>query len=184
MELPPGYILVKETEYRTLLKRVEELEMLLRKNSNNSSKPPSSDGLKRTIKNNREKSNRKPGAQNGHQGSGLSPFTEVDKEIECKVEGQCNCGSDLSKEKTICTEKRQIIDLPEKLFEIIEYLVEVKQCRCGKIHKGKLDYNQRVQYGERVKALLVYMNIQQQIPFERLQKFIKDIIGSRVKMQV
>ena len=177
MELPQGYILVKEAEYRTLLRRVEELEMLLRKNSNNSSKPPSSDGLKRTIKNNREKSNRKPGAQNGHEGSGLSPFTEVDKEMECKVEGKCNCGADLSRQKTICTEKRQIIDLPEKLFEIIEYLVEVKQCQCGKIHKGQLDYHQRVQYGKRIKALLVYMNIQQQIPFERLQEFIKDIIG-------
>ena len=94
--------------------------MLLRKNSNNSSYPPSSDGLKRTIKNNREKSNRKHGAQNEHQGSGLSPFTEVDKEVECKVEGKCNYRAELSKQKTIGTEKRQLIDLPEKLFEIIE----------------------------------------------------------------
>ena len=157
--------------------RIKELEARLNQNSNNSSRPPSSDGLKKVIKNNREKSNRNPGAQPGHKGSGLSPFTAVDKEIKCAVEGTCACGADLTRLPVFNTEKRQVIDLPEKLFEVREYSVEVKRCTCGKVHKAALAYEQRVQYGERIKALLVYMNVHQQIPYERLQELFRDIIG-------
>ena len=55
-----------------LRKRVEELESQINKNSSNSSKPPSSDGYKRTIKNNRIKSGKKIGGQKGHEGSSQS----------------------------------------------------------------------------------------------------------------
>jgi transposase len=73
-----------------------------------------------------------------------------------------------------------VIDLPEKLFDVVEYLVEVKRCVCGKIHKAELEYEQRVQYGKRLKALLVYMNVQQQIPFDRLQELTTDIFGLKI----
>ena len=45
-----------------LEKRVEELLAIINKNSGNSGKPPSSDGLKK-IKNSREKSGRSVGGQ-------------------------------------------------------------------------------------------------------------------------
>ena len=68
MEIPPGYILIEESKFNEMMaliskleKRVVELESQLNKNSSNSSKPPSSDGLKKAIKNSREKSNRKQG---------------------------------------------------------------------------------------------------------------------------
>ena len=192
MNTPEGYVPLSELlqlqqENKMLkallveaLARIEELEARLNQSSNNSSKPPSSDGLKKTIKNNREKTARKPGAQPGHQGSGLTPFTSVDKEVKRALAGQCECGADLTKQPVINTEKRQVIDLPEKLFEVVEYLVEVKRCMCGKTHKAELEYEQRVQYGKRFKALLVYMNVQQQIPYDRLQEFTRDIIGLTV----
>jgi transposase len=47
------------------------LELQLSKTSKNSSKPPSSDGYKKEVKNNRVKSGLKPGAQKGHRGSTL-----------------------------------------------------------------------------------------------------------------
>ena len=159
------------------LKKIDELEARLNKNSNNSSKPPSSDNYKKSIKNNREKGKRKPGGQPGHKGSGLSLFTEIDKTLECKVEGKCECGKDLEKQKTITIEKRQVIDLPEKPIEVRELHVEVKQCSCGKVHKGKTEYNQGVQYGNKIKSFFVYLNTYQQIPMNRLQEFAKDIFG-------
>lgn len=198
MKIPKGYILIKQTEYDSmlktisqlmirvveleeqnikLLKRIEELETQKNKDSRNSSKPPSSDGLKKTIKNNREKSKRNQGAQPGHKGSGLSLMKEIDKTVSHSVEGNCDCGASLKQQPTVKVEQRQVIDFPEKLIEVTEHLVEVKACGCGKIHKAVCDYPARVQYGEKVKTFLVYCNQYQQIPFERLQHFVHDMFG-------
>lgn len=177
MQSQGEYITIKRSDYEALLRRIAELEARLNKNSNNSSKPPSSDGLQKTLKNNREKSGRKPGAQEGHKGSGLKLFAKVDKEVACRVSGKCGCGAELTRQAVINIEKKQVVDLPEKLFEVVEYSIEVKKCRCGQIHKAALPYQQRVQYGARLKAFLVYLNVYQQIPFERIQEFVSDIVG-------
>ena len=47
-----------------LQERIKELENRLSRNSGNSHQPPSSDGHRKEIKNNREKSENKAGAQN------------------------------------------------------------------------------------------------------------------------
>lgn len=199
MQVPEGYILIKKTEYDGLLqtikvlmlkcedlekqnlkliKRIEELESQLNKNSKNSSKPPSSDGLKKKIKNNRVKSNRKQGAQQGHKGSGLSAVENPDVIISCKVEKtKCECGLDLRNVKSIREEKRQIIDIAEVLTRVVEYLVEVKKCKCGKEHKGICELNGRVQYGNKIKALFTYLNVYQLLPADRIQQLCKDLFG-------
>jgi len=177
MQIPEGYILVKQTDYDALLKRLSELEAIVNKNSSNSSKPPSSDGLKKKIKNNRQKSNRKAGAQVGHKGKGLSPMEKVDEEIFCPVNETCECGAEMSGRKSVRIEKRQVIDTPEKLIHVKEYQVEVKLCKCGKEHKGNCHYTQRVQYGEGLKSMLVYFNQYQLIPTERVQEMMKDLFG-------
>ncbi|HBM17055.1 MAG TPA: hypothetical protein DD381_12030, partial [Lentisphaeria bacterium] len=84
--LPEGYVMIKQEDFLRIMARIEELEGRLKKNSNNSSKPPSSDGSGKVIKNNREKSTRSQGAQTGHKGNGLTPYTVVDKEITLRAE--------------------------------------------------------------------------------------------------
>ena len=139
----------------SLLKRVEELEAQINKNSNNSSKPPSRDGLKKKTKNNREKSNRKQGAQPGHKGSGLVAVENPDEIISCKVEKTtCEWGLDLRNVKPEREEKRQVIDIAQVLTKVVEYLVEVKKCKCGKEHKGVCDLTGRVQYGNKPKKFI------------------------------
>ncbi len=199
MQVPEGYILLKKTEYekllrrvdellvrceelenqnRKLVKRIDELEFEKHKNSNNSSKPPSSDGLKKVVKNNREKSNRKQGGQPGHHGSGLSAFAKADVTISCKVkQTKCKYGKDLQFVQPLREEKRQVIDIAEILIKVVDYLIEVKKCSCGKEHKGVCEFNGRVQYGKRLKSLLTYLNVYQMLPAERIQEFCKDIFG-------
>ena len=60
-----------QEQVRMLVERVQELEGRLAKDSRNSSKPPSSDGLARKPKSLRHRSGKPPGGQPGHRGQHL-----------------------------------------------------------------------------------------------------------------
>ena len=178
------YISIKKEEFEQILssleflrQRVEDLELQLSKTSKNSSKPPSSDGYKKEVKNNRVKSGLKPGAQKGHRGSTLKMVETPDIVQKHEVYGTCSCGKDLSTLPLTKLHKRQVFDIPPKLLEVTEHQVEVKQCSCGKTHEAWCAYIGPVQYGPKIKALATYMNQYQLLPYNRLQEFMKDAIG-------
>lgn len=93
--------------------RVAELEARLGKNSRNSSKPPSSDGLaKPAPKSLRKPSGRRPGKQQGGQGFRLQPRSVPD-EVRTHVPSGCGgCGADLADAPVVGVETRQVFDLP------------------------------------------------------------------------
>ena len=191
MQVPKGYIIIKEEDYlamqqlivqlqnqvKLLQQRIEDLESQLKNNSSNSHKPPSSDGYKKKIKNNRIKSDKKQGAQKGHKGVTLTMTDTLDHIVERKVQGQCSCGRFWSDQPTINKQRRQVIDLPKKFIETTEYRIEIKQCGCGEIHYGETGRLILVQYGNRVKVLAVYMNKYEHIPYERLQDIFRNCFG-------
>ncbi|MCX6272788.1 MAG: DUF6444 domain-containing protein [Bacteroidetes bacterium] len=84
-----------------LEQQLKELEQQLKKNSTNSHKPSSTDVFRKPIQNNREKSEKKHGAQPGHKGTTLKMVEKPDKIINRTVDGKCNCGRDLSKQDLI-----------------------------------------------------------------------------------
>src|SRR5229473_6882453 len=65
-----------------LVARIQELEARLAKDSHNSSKPPSSDGLARKTKSLRRRSGKKPGGQLGHRGETLRLVGVPDAVVE------------------------------------------------------------------------------------------------------
>ena len=106
-----------------LTSRVDELEDRLNKNSQNSNKPPSSDGLrKKPVKRPAftRKKGKKVGGQEGHQGKTLE-FCVTPDFVEEYLPKQCGCGEKLDKREAKIVEKRQVFDLPEPKLEVTEH---------------------------------------------------------------
>lgn len=162
-----------------LMERIEQLEKRLSQDSHNSSKPPSSDGLKRSKKTSslKGKSNKKSGGQKGHNGSHLNMVATPDQTIIHKLDNNCGCGHPLT--DIVCSDykKRQVFDLPPLTIEVTEHRAEVKKCLCGKIHVADFPagVNSPTQYGPRIKSHLIYLMVYQHIPYERTVELISDV---------
>ena len=173
----------QEQMLQSLRERIEKLEAQLGKNSQNSSKPPSSDGLKRKNRSLRTRSGRKPGGQEGHKGSTLS-FCEKPTEVkDCPAKECSHCGHDLSSQEALIYEKRQIFEWPEVHLKVTEYRSEIKACPvCHAETKGKFpeEVKQAVQYGSHLKGLAVYFNQYQFLPYERLGEVFEVLCGQSI----
>ena len=105
---------------QTLSARVRELEGQLSKNSKNSSKPPSSDGLKKTTSQ-RKPSGNKPGCQQGHEGKTLERVETPDVVVLMDLPTQCDvCAAPLARELAEIDQRRQVIDIPVVKYEVTE----------------------------------------------------------------
>ena len=165
-----------------LLEEIAELKRRLNLDSGNSSKPPSSDGLRKkpAPKSLRTKSGKPSGGQLGHVGTTLEQIAVPDM-TELHAVTQCpHCMADLSQVAVSRIIKRQVFDLPEPRVEVTEHQVEVKRCPCcGKEVLGVFpsDVSAPVQYGPRVRGHVIYFLHQQLIPEDRLQLLFEDLFG-------
>lgn len=169
------------SQVQQLTSRVHELEAQLAKNSSNSGKPPSSDGLSKPKTSSlRGKSGKKAGGQPGHKGYTLQRVSNPDS-IEIHSPNACeNCQNSLAQVAASNVEKRQVFDLPEVSIKVTEHHAESKLCPCcGHKNKGKFPENVKapIQYGERVRALAAYLEHQHLIPFNRLTQIFEDLYG-------
>ena len=175
-----SYIRHLETTIQLLQIQVHDLEARLSKNSSNSSKPPGSDGLKKKPKSLRGKSDKKPGAQQGHVGKGLAQVGTPDLIVTYSATNCHGCGLNLGRVDGACAEKRQVFDIPQPKIEVAEHQALEKQCPCcGELNRGIFPENIRgpVQYGERVQALMVYFAHQHFIPVDRVCQIFEDVFG-------
>src|SRR3990170_4656462 len=110
----------------TLTARVEELERQRSLDSHNSSKPPSTDppDSRPSPKSLRQPSGRKSGGQPGHPGSTLRMVAKPDRVVRHPPEHCESCGASLADAPIVQVERRQVIDLPPVLVEVVEHQVE------------------------------------------------------------
>jgi len=160
--------------------RIQALEDQLARNSGNSGKPPSSDGLKKKPRSLREKGKRKSGGQKGHKGHTLEMVTHPDHSVSHALTTCPHCQTDVSAVSVERVEKRQVFDLPEVRLEVTEHQGEVKTCPCCG-EKGKARFpegvERAVQYGNRIKAQAVYLNTYQLLPLARISELFEDFYG-------
>ena len=164
--------------------RIEYLEAQLAKNSSNSGKPPSSDGLKKPApKSQREKGKRASGGQPGHKGKTLEAVTQPDAVVVHKVDICPQCQHDLSGVAVEAVSQRQVFELPPLRLYVTEHQVESKRCpQCRRQVRAAFPdgVEQPTQYGARFKALLVYLNAYQLLPLRRITELTQDWFGQRV----
>ena len=151
-------------------------QMSVRKDSNNSSMPPSGD-FRRKTRSLRRASGLKPGGQPGHKGTTLE-MTDSPDHIEPLVPLFCGiCAKGLDTEKAELIERRQVIDIPPIEAKTTEYLLYGIPCDCGHLQVASFPegVDNHIQYGPNISALTVYHNVYQYIPFKRLQDFFTHI---------
>ncbi len=158
--------------------RIAELEARLTRTSRNSSQPPSMDGFRR-VQSPRKKGERSPGGQSGHKGQTLEMVENPD-EIELHSVQECQgCGASLVDENPVKIERRQVHDA-EFRIQVTEHRAEHKRCpHCGQVTRAGFpsDVQFRVQYGQNLKALMVYLCVYQLIPYDRIRETFSDIFG-------
>jgi transposase len=162
--------------------RIAELERRLNKNSSNSSKPPSSDGLKRTNSLRPKNSGRKPGGQPGHPGQTLQASQTPDITVNLPLNSCPECGGDLTNQPLESEEKRQVFDLPDNKMLVTEYLAQRKACRhCGALVSAGFPcgVTAPVQYGPGMQSAMTYLNVRQVIPCARVAEIFQDLFGHR-----
>ena len=161
--------------------RIQLLEGQLKKNSRNSSKPPSSDGyLKPTPKSLRLQTGRKPGGQENHQGKTLEMTAHPDKIIRHETQERCReCTHSLENVSSTVT-RRQVFDLPPVSVVVTEHEAEVKICPgCGTENRGEFSHGVSgvTNYGPRVQSLALYLTGQQLLPYERTSNLFSDLFS-------
>lgn len=163
--------------------RIKELERRLGLNSGNSGKPPSSDGYgkKPTPQNLREKTGKKSGGQDGHEGKTLKQVETPNTIIDHYPSACAGCGEALGLEQATGHRKRQVFDLPKpQPVEVTEHRAH----RCACLHcdtktdaSFPADVTAAAQYGANIAALVVYLQHWHFIPEDRLAELIKDVFG-------
>jgi len=169
------------SRFTKLEERVAYLERIIAKDSHNSHKPPSSDGLKTPkTKSLRQPSGLLPGGQKGHEGHTLAMSDNPDSIEWHRVEQCSHCKRLLTDVTSNKYESRQEFDIPPIKIVVVEHRTEIKNCPyCGNIQKADFPatIQQPVQYGPGLKSLAVYLSNYQFVPYERMSEFFRDIFS-------
>lgn len=173
----------KDRLIEALFARMDALEAKLGMNSENSSKPPSSDGLAKKPKKTsslRGKSDKTVGGQPGHKGSTLKRVAEPSETVDHHLPGRCSrCHHALPLEMAQVLERRQVFDVPTAEFDVIEHRTYTVRCACGQRHDSVFpaEVSETVQYGPNVRALGVHLTQGQMLPYARAAELISELYG-------
>ena len=173
-----------EAEIAALREENAELKRQLGQNSQNSSKPPSTDSpfTKPAPKSLRRKSGRKPGGQPGHPGSTLALVDHPDETLRHEPGSCSGCGTDLARAAVAGMERRQVFDLPPMTVRVTEHRLIARRCACGTTTCAAAPdgVTARVSYGPRITAIILYLYVGQFLSKNRTAQALAELFGTPV----
>lgn len=177
-------------QIRQLTVRVEQLERQVRRDSSNSSKPPSSDSIftKQTTKQParkgrslRERTGRRPGKQPGDSGTTMQLVEDPHARVACPAAVCSGCRRDLSDVPVSAQQRRQVTDItPPPPPTTIEYLLQAKVCPdCGQtsVGQGPVGVRARAQFGVETHAQAANLVCGQHLPIWRAARLLGQLGG-------
>ena len=167
---------------KELSEKIDELLQRINKNSKNSSKPPSSDGLaKPIIKSTRASTDKKQGGQTGHQGAYLSITSKPDIVIQHMPEACEGCFHyDKCKGTACIAEKRHVIDAVVETRITEHQSLVIQECPLKKeIVKGQFpnEIKATVQYGTNLNSLVVALNTVGAVSVNRTHEILSSVFN-------
>ncbi|WP_146211203.1 IS66 family transposase [Quadrisphaera granulorum] len=157
--------------------------------SRTSSKPPSSDGLRKpptpAPTSRRTKTGRKPGGQLGHDGAALAQVADPDDVIDHRPRACSGCAASLADAVVTSIAARQVADLPENVrLAWTEHRIATCVCECGaRTSAGVADgvpagVSAPVQYGPRVRAAAAWLVAEHYLPIARAAAVLAGLSGA------
>ena len=164
-----------------LEREVAQLKARLAQNSQNSSKPPSTDppGTQRPPK---QSSGRRPGAQPGHRGVTRAVAAQVDEVVELKPQRCGHCARAL-KGSDPQPHRHQVTELPPVQPHITEYRQHTLACTCGHETRAGLPEGVPVgQFGPRLLATVGLLTGAYHLSKRTAQEVLRDLFGVRLSL--
>jgi len=185
----------REKQIADAEKQIADLERQLalrKRNSTNSSKPPSSDGLagEQRARGRKHKSRRRPGGQPGHPGyhRPLVPKAEVSA-TEVVLPQHCrHCGRKLPQKPSQVTiegepRRHQVTEVPPVKAHITEYQFPNVVCgECGKTTRAPLPEEIAGHFGPQLTALIAYWTVVCRLPRRLVEAMLADVLGIEISL--
>ena len=178
------YIIYLEQTIDTLVarveqleKRIEQLEVRTKKDSQNSSKPPSSDSPFKKAQKKAKKSKRKRGGQKGHKGHQQQMLSPTDKKKI--LPGICKCGRcDLNPDTIEPYYTHQHIELPEIQMDVTHFILHKGRCNhCGRTVRAEIPKDYQSGYGPRFSAMIAELSGSHGASRQAVQDFCHSVLG-------
>ena len=177
-------------------KQIAELERQLagrKKDSTNSSKPPSSDGPAAAPRKKpaRKCGKRKPGGQPGHPGRHrqLVPLGHVDQVIPVLPADCRHCGQVLPQQIEQSTtpeniHRYQVTELPPMRAHITEFQCHKVTCpHCNKSTRAELPVEVRTSsFGPRLAGLVAYLTVGMRMPRRGVEQLLTTVLGIEISL--
>lgn len=174
----------------SLQARIDKLEREASRDSNNSSKPPSSDTLTQRAAQaarregwKKEKGTRKAGKQPGAPGRHLAQVDDPDVIVRRRPDACSTCGASLEDAPVEKEERRQVFDLPELKVSVTEWAVEHRRCSCCQtLCAGEFPAEAAAPacWGPNVRTFACYLLAYQHVPIARTAELLEEALGAPV----